>query len=76
MRKYAGNLGFVSVDGRYVRFVAKRECYHRFYINAVVSGSCVRVGKIVSLSVSSMFFYNKNLMRKTLKEVGAGELDL
>ena len=76
MRNDAGNLGFVSVGGRYVRFTAERECYHRIYIKAVVSGSCVSVGKKVRLSVSRMFFYNKNLLRKILKEVGVGELYL
>lgn len=74
MRKDAGNLGFVSVGGRYVRFTAERECYHRIYIKAVVSQSCVSVGKIVRLSVSSIFYYNKNLMRKILKEVGGGRI--
>ncbi len=74
MRKDAGNLGFVSVDGHCVRFAAERKSYRRFYIKAVVSGSCVRVGKIVRLSVSRMFFYNKNLLRKILKEVGDGRI--
>ena len=47
---------------------------HCIYINAVVSGSCVSVGKIIRLSVSSMFFYNKNPVRKILKEVGGGRI--
>ncbi len=46
---------FVSVGERCVRFAAEWECYHRIYIKAVVSGSCVRVGKKVRLSVLSMF---------------------
>ena len=76
MRKDAGNLGFVSVGGRYVRFTAERECYHRIYIKAVVIGSYVRVGKIVRLSVSSVFYKMRILCGKFLKRLGVGELDL
>lgn len=31
-------IGIILVGGRCVRFVAERECYHRIYIKAVVSG--------------------------------------
>jgi hypothetical protein len=36
LRKDSGNLGFVTVGGRYVRFAAERKSYHRISQNAVV----------------------------------------
>ena len=74
MRKDACDSGIISEGGCNIRFSAERKSYHRFYINAVVSGSYVRVGKNVRVSVSSMFFKNENLIRKILKEVAGGRI--
>ena len=76
MRKDVCDSGIISEGGCNVRFAAARKSYHRFYINAVVSGSYVRVGKIVRLSVSSMFSKMRIFCGKFLKRLGTGELDL
>ena len=72
MRKDACDSGIILVGGRCVRFAAERKSYRRFYINAVVSGRYVRVGKIVRLSVSSMFSKKRILCGKFLNGGGDG----
>lgn len=70
MRKDACDSGIISEGGCNVRFSVERKSYHRFYINAVVSMSYVRVGKKVRLSILSMFSKMRIFCGKFLKRLG------